>query len=223
MSKTPIELKGSNFTLSVIHIHDARPEEIRLAIEEKITQAAGFLQDAPVVINVADLRRNTSWESISQAMRATKLHVVGVSGCKDNQLKQEIIRSGIPILTEGKAPNYSIAQAISSIKTRIINMPVRSGQTIYACNSDLIVISSVSAGAELIADGNIHIYGTMRGRALAGASGSGECQIFCTHMFPELVSIAGEYWLSDQIPREFLGNAARLSLQDSTLTIHSLI
>ncbi len=63
-------------------------------------------------------------------------------------------------------------------KTRIVNTPVRSGQQIYARNADLIVTSSVSAGAELVADGNIHIYGMMRGRALAGASGDRECQIF---------------------------------------------
>lgn len=221
MSQTPIELKGSNFTLSVIHVHDAQPEEIRRAIEEKVEQAPGFLQDAPVVINVAGLSRDTPWEALSQAVLATGLRVVGVSGCRDAKLKQAIVRSGLPLLTEGKAPKRSVAAA--AVKTRLINTPVRSGQQIYARNSDLIVTSSVSAGAELIADGNIHIYGMMRGRALAGASGDGECQIFCTHLSPELVSIAGQYWLSDQIPAEFSGKAARLCLQDGTLTIHPLI
>lgn len=81
---------------------------------------------------------------------------------------------------------------------------MRSGQRIYAPQCDLIVTSHVSAGAELIADGNIHVYGMMRGRALAGASGDRETQIFCTNLMAELVSIAGEYWLSDQIPAEFL-------------------
>ncbi|AHF76850.1 Septum site-determining protein [Sodalis praecaptivus] len=227
MSQTPIELKGSNFTLSVIHVHDAQPEEIRRAIEEKVEQAPGFLQDAPVVINVAGLSRDTPWEALSQAVLATGLHVVGVSGCRDAKLKQAIVRSGLPLLTEGKAPKRSVAEAPApapaAVKTRLINTPVRSGQQIYARNSDLIVTSSVSAGAELIADGNIHIYGMMRGRALAGASGDGECQIFCTHLSPELVSIAGQYWLSDQIPVGFSGKAARLCLQDGTLTIHPLI
>ncbi|WP_074013667.1 septum site-determining protein MinC [Candidatus Sodalis sp. SoCistrobi] len=227
MSQTPIELKGSNFTLSVIHVHDAQPEEIRRAIEEKVEQAPGFLKNAPVVINVAGLGRDTPWESVSQAVLATGLHVVGVSGCSDSKLKQAVVRSGLPLLTEGKAPKRSVAQVPAptpaAVKTRLINTPVRSGQQIYARNSDLIVTSSVSAGAELIADGNIHIYGMMRGRALAGASGDGECQIFCTHLSPELVSIAGQYWLSDQIPAAFAGKAARLCLQDGTLTIHPLI
>ncbi|KYP97333.1 septum formation inhibitor [Sodalis-like endosymbiont of Proechinophthirus fluctus] len=227
MSQTPIELKGSNFTLSVIHVHDAQPEEIRRAIEEKVEQASGFLKDAPVVINVAGLSRDTHWEALSQAVLATGLHVIGVSGCRDTKLKQAIIRSGLPLLTEGKALKRSVYEAPTPaqtvVKTRLINTPVRSGQQIYARNSDLIATSNVSAGAELIADGNIHIYGMMRGRAVAGASGDGECQVFCIHFSPELVSIAGQYWLSDQIPAEFSGKAARLCLQEGTLTIHPLI
>ena len=83
--------------------------------------------------------------------------------------------------------------------------------------------ANVSAGAELIADGNIHIYGLMRGRVLAGAAGDTESQIFCTHLHAELISIAGQYWLSDQIPGEFAGKAAKLSLVNNELTINNLI
>ena len=101
-------------------------------------------------------------------------------------------------------------------------MPVRSGQRIYAPNSDLIVTANVSAGAELIADGNIHIYGLMRGRVLAGAAGDTESQIFCTHLHAELISIAGQYWLSDQI-RANSRKAAKLSLVNNELTINNLI
>ncbi|WP_413738715.1 septum site-determining protein MinC [Sodalis sp. RH21] len=227
MSQTPIELKGSSFTLSVIHVHDAQPEDIRQALQEKIEQAPAFLKDAPVVINVATLTRDTDWEQLRQAFIATGLHVVGVSGCKDDRLKQAIVRSGLPLLNEGKAQKRTAAPAAiappaAALKTKRIDVPVRSGQQIYARDCDLIVTSSVSAGAELIADGNIHIYGMMRGRALAGASGDAQCQIFCTHLSPELVSIAGQYWLSDQIPAEYAGKAARLSLQDNTLTIQPL-
>ena len=107
-------------------------------------------------------------------------------------------------------------------KTRLIDTPVRSGQRIYARQCDLIVTSHVSAGAELIADGNIHVYGMMRGRALAGASGDRETQIFCTNLMAELVSIAGEYRLSDQIPAEFYGKAARLQLVENALTVQPL-
>nr|WP_113866221.1 septum site-determining protein MinC [Brenneria salicis]NMN91581.1 septum site-determining protein MinC [Brenneria salicis ATCC 15712 = DSM 30166]RBP63051.1 septum site-determining protein MinC [Brenneria salicis ATCC 15712 = DSM 30166]RLM30791.1 septum site-determining protein MinC [Brenneria salicis ATCC 15712 = DSM 30166] len=226
MSQTPIELKGSSFTLSVVHLHDPQPEVIYQALQEKIEQAPAFLKNAPVVINVAALTAETDWIKLQQAIASTGLHVVGVSGCKDEQLKQAITQAGLPLLSEGKAqrrPPESVAAAPAAVKTKVINTPIRSGQQIYARNCDLIVTSSVSAGAEVIADGNIHIYGMMRGRALAGVSGDVHSQIFCTHLAAELVSIAGRYWLSDQIPASYVGQTARINLNllDNDLNIHS--
>ncbi|MEN4767502.1 septum site-determining protein MinC [Duffyella gerundensis] len=230
MSQTPIELKGSSFTLSVIHLHHTQPEVVSQALQDKIDQAPAFLKNAPVVLNVSSLNGAVNWKEMQQAIAATGLRIVGVSGCKDDALKRMITRAGLPVLSEGKeskpqaeALPEPIVQAPEASKTRIINTPVRSGQQIYARNADLIVTSSVSAGAELVADGNIHIYGTMRGRALAGASGDRDCQIFCTSLSAELVSIAGEYWIMDQLPAEFFGKAARLCLQDGVLTIKTLL
>ncbi|HEX4503243.1 MAG TPA: septum site-determining protein MinC [Scandinavium sp.] len=231
MSNTPIELKGSSFTLSVVHLHEAKPEVIRQALEDKIAQAPAFLQHAPVVVNISSLADVTRWEPLQQAISATGLRIVGVSGCKNPKLKAEIDRAGIPLLTEGKEkaaraiPVAAPAPApiVTPVtKTRMIDTPVRSGQRIYAPNCDLIVTNHVSAGAELIADGNIHIYGMMRGRALAGASGDREAQIFCTHLAAELVSIAGEYWLSENITADYYGKAVRLRLDKAALTIEPL-
>ncbi|MDW8846357.1 septum site-determining protein MinC [Erwinia sp. MMLR14_017] len=229
MSQTPIELKGSSFTLSVVHLHHADPEVVRQALQDKINQAPAFLKNAPVVLNMASLTGEVNWRLMQQAIVSTGLHIVGVSGCKDESLKRIITRAGLPLLSEGKEQKQTVevvepAQPVETpaVKTRVINAPVRSGQQIYAKNCDLIVTSSVSAGAELIADGNIHIYGMMRGRALAGASGDRECQIFCTSLSAELVSIAGEYWIMDQIPAEFFGKASRLCLSDGALTIQTL-
>ncbi|KNC09611.1 septum formation inhibitor [Klebsiella sp. RIT-PI-d] len=231
MSNTPIELKGSSFTLSVVHLHEAKPEVIRQALEDKIAQAPAFLRHAPVVVNVSTLDVPFNWLPIQQAITATGLRIIGVSGCKDPALKAEIDRAGFPLLTEGKEkvirpvpadepPAPAVVTPVT--KTRLIDVPVRSGQRVYAPQCDLIVTSNVSAGAELIADGNIHVYGMMRGRVLAGASGDREAQIFCTHLTAELISIAGEYWLSDQIPAEFYGKAARLRLANDALSIEPL-
>ncbi|GAA0472364.1 MULTISPECIES: septum site-determining protein MinC [Tatumella] len=236
MSQTPIELKGSSFTLSVVHLHHSQPGVIRQALQEKIAQAPAFLKNAPVVLNISSLSAGVNWPKMQQAIVETGLRIVGISGCKDEQLKLLIQAAGLPVLTEGKEarnpresepqPEPVIAAPVADsekfAKTRIIHTPVRSGQQIYAKNADLIVTSSVSAGAELVADGNIHIYGTMRGRALAGASGDQNAGIFCTHLAAELVSIAGEYWIMDQIPAEFFGQAARLSLTDGVLSIKTL-
>ncbi len=231
MSNTPIELKGSSFTLSVVHLHEAKPEVIRQALEDKIAQAPAFLRHAPIVVNISSLAEVTQWKPLQQAISATGLRIMGVSGCKNPELKAEIDRAGIPLLTEGKekAPRIAPVEAPAPVpiatpvtKTRLIDTPVRSGQRIYAPNCDLIVTSHVSAGAELIADGNIHIYGMMRGRALAGASGDREAQIFCTHLAAELVSIAGEYWLSENITADYYGKAVRLRLDEAALTIEPL-
>lgn len=235
MSQTPIELKGSNFTLSVVHINHPQPEVVLKALQEKIAQAPAFLANAPVVVNVASLNSTVDWKSMHQAISQSGLKIVGISGCKDEQLKAQVTSLGTPLLNEGKVSVQKASPASQEplepvqtqeedkvFRTRIVNTPIRSGQQIYARNADLIVTSSVSAGAELVADGNIHIYGTMRGRALAGASGDTEAQIFCTHLAAELVSIAGEYWIMDQIPSEFFTKAARLALREGTLAIESL-
>ncbi|AUX93692.1 septum site-determining protein MinC [Mixta gaviniae] len=234
MSQTPIEFKGSSFTLSVVHLHHTHPDVVRQALQDKIDQAPAFLKNAPVVLNVAALDGDVNWKQMQQAIASTGLRIVGVSGCKDEALKRMIARAGLPILSEGKeqkkSPEPEPVAAPAPVpvpenvvtKTRLVTTPVRSGQQIYARNADLIVTNSVSAGAELVADGNIHIYGMMRGRALAGASGDRDCQIFCTSLSAELVSIAGEYWLMDQIPAEYFAKAARLSLKDGALTIQTL-
>ncbi|MDF7680923.1 septum site-determining protein MinC [Enterobacteriaceae bacterium ESL0689] len=228
MSNTPIELKGSNFTLSIVHLHDANPEVIRQALMDKIAQAPAFLHHAPVVVNISRIENDINWCAMYEAITSTGLHVMGISGCKIPQLKAEINRAGLPLLTEGKEkaappPAVELSPPVNlCARTRLIDLPVRSGQRIYATNGDLIVTSPVSAGAELIADGNIHVYGMMRGRILAGANGNREAQIFCSHLAAELVSIAGVYWLSDNIPAEFYGKAARLSLGTTALTIQPL-
>jgi septum site-determining protein MinC len=104
-------------------------------------------------------------------------------------------------------------------KSRLITQPVRSGTQIYARGADLVVTASVSPGAEIMADGNIHVYAALRGRALAGAGGDAEARIFCSRLEAELVSIAGHYLVSDQIPPEHRGLPVQIALVDDRLTI----
>lgn len=102
MSNTPIELKGSSFTLSVVHLHEAEPKVIRQALEDKIAQAPAFLKHAPVVINVSGLESPVNWPALQEVVTSTGLRIIGVSGCKDAALKAEIDEMGLPLLTEGK-------------------------------------------------------------------------------------------------------------------------
>ena len=100
--------------------------------------------------------------------------------------------------------------------------PVRSGQQVYAQNRDLTVCATVGAGAEVIADGSIHIYGALRGRALAGASGLATARIFCRDFNAELVAIAGTYKVLEEIPKQLLGKPVQIWLDNDSLRIEEL-
>ena len=100
--------------------------------------------------------------------------------------------------------------------------PVRSGQQVYAQNRDLTVCATVGAGAEVIADGSIHIYGPLRGRALAGAQGWEQARIFCREFHAELVAIAGHYKVLKEIPKELRGKAVQVWLDQGQLRIAAL-
>ena len=100
--------------------------------------------------------------------------------------------------------------------------PVRSGQQIYADNRDLTVLTTVGAGAEVIADGSVHIYGPLRGRALAGAQGNEQARIFCREFHAELVAIAGHYKVLEDIPKELRGKAVQVWLEDGQINIAAL-
>jgi septum site-determining protein MinC len=103
--------------------------------------------------------------------------------------------------------------------SKIISRPVRSGQKVYAEGADLIVLSQVGQGAEVLADGNIHIYGALRGRALAGALGDTNARIFCQQMDPELIAVAGNFLLSESLDESISKKPAQVSLQDGVLYV----
>ena len=124
----------------------------------------------------------------------------------------------LPLSNPPPTPSSSIERGAET-RTRLINQPVRSGTQIYARGADLIVTAAVSPGAEIMADGNIHVYGPLRGRALAGAAGDAEARIFCSRFEAELVSIAGHYLVSEQMPAEERGFPVQIALVDDRLTI----
>lgn len=104
----------------------------------------------------------------------------------------------------------------------LVTRPVRSGQRVYAAGGDLSITAAVSSGAELMADGNIHIYGPLRGRALAGMNGNLDARIFCLDLQAELVSIAGHYRVSEHIPKELRGVPVQIFLDQKILRIEKI-
>jgi septum site-determining protein MinC len=116
------------------------------------------------------------------------------------------------VVDPGKAPQPGRMQTSN----------VRSGQQLYAENCDLTVMATVGAGAEVIADGSIHIYGTLRGRALAGAQGNTTARIFCREFHAELVAIAGHYKVLDDVPDTLRGKAVQVWLEQDQIKIAAL-
>ncbi|MGY3264177.1 septum site-determining protein MinC [Lysobacter sp. HA35] len=120
------------------------------------------------------------------------------------------------------APVAAPAAASTSQPGMVQSAPVRSGQQVYADNRDLTVLASVGAGAEVMSDGSIHIYGALRGRALAGAQGYEQARIFCREFHAELVAIAGHYKVSEDIPAHLLGKPVQVWLEAGQLRIEAL-
>jgi len=104
----------------------------------------------------------------------------------------------------------------------VIRQPVRSGQLIYAEKNDLIVLAPVNPGAQIVADGNIHVYATLRGRAVAGAQGYSDARIFCQKFEAELVAIAGAHVTFEDIPRDRLGKPSQVFLHNGACVISAL-
>jgi septum site-determining protein MinC len=136
-----------------------------------------------------------------------------------------------PAPAEAQAAPAPSAETASSVgeeqhpqaaPSKVVVHPVRSGRQIYAQGGDLIVLASISPGAELIADGHIHVYGALRGRALAGIAGNPQARIFCRSLEAELVSVAGYWRVRDDIPEELIGKPVQIYLGNEQVVIEEL-
>jgi septum site-determining protein MinC len=126
--------------------------------------------------------------------------------------------------TQAQKPKTIVPEPLddASTTTTMITRPIRSGQRIYA-SGDLVVLAQVSAGAEIMAEGNIHVYSTLRGRALAGVQGNVEARIFCSDLQAELISIAGNYKISEDMRDVVSKKAVQVYLQGHTLIIKDIV
>ncbi|EIJ0973507.1 septum site-determining protein MinC [Vibrio parahaemolyticus] len=218
MTHSP-DLKGSSFTLSVLHLSDNEIANTVEFLQEKVSQAPSFFASAPLVINIAKVKGDIDFPALKQGIADAGFIPVGITGSKDKRVQNLASEAGFAIMSASKSPSQAPAKMAP---TKVVRTPVRSGQQIYAKDGDLVVLAHVSAGAEVIADGSIHIHGTLRGRAIAGASGQQEARIICHDLQAELVSIAGDYWLSDQIESEYWQKKVMISKAEESLHLEVL-
>lgn len=135
----------------------------------------------------------------------------------------DAVRPAAPVQPAAAQPAMPASStAPAGAQAKIITEPVRAGQQVYAKNADLIALAQVQPGAELMADGNIHIYSSLRGRAHAGVGGNGNARIFCRSMEAQLISIAGIYLVNDEIEEKFLGQPVQIGCQNETIVMEKL-
>lgn len=236
------QLKGSLFTLSVLQLKSHDLNLLASQLAEKIKLAPRFFNHAPIVIDLHDTELTLDhfdFKELKKILTQNQLIPVGIRGGKQ-EAQAQAEAAGFAIMPEShqvmkksvtetktetaQEAESSDKESASSVVTgsRLITQPIRSGQQIYAQDADLVIVSSVSPGAELLADGNIHVYGTLRGRALAGINGNTRARIFCNRLEAELVSIAGQYKIFEDIQEHNDDHAKQLYLRDGQLIISSL-
>ncbi|PKG57376.1 septum site-determining protein MinC [Shewanella sp. Choline-02u-19] len=218
--QTPrLELKGSSFTLSVLHINSQDMAVITAELDSKLAIAPQFFLGAPLVVNLSAIKTsNFDLLGLKEILTSRQLIIVGITSAlpEINEMAKSI---GLAIIKSGKAASN---QPQMPKTTKIVKQNIRSGQQIYAKNGDLIVIGAVGNGAEVIADGSIHIYGTLRGKAMAGAAGDRNAVIMAQKIEAELVSIAGQYWLTENLQQNGAAQSGCIRLEGESLTVESL-
>jgi len=217
-------VQGAVFTVMVVRAGMLRDPVFETELAEQIRLSPRFFLNAPVVL---DLKDEAEFAEAREILRRHTLSLIGVQNTAPAQL-EAAASAGLasfapnapqPGRSPAREPTRSASATPMAAKTRLVTQPVRSGTQIYARGADLVVTAAVSPGAEIIADGNIHVYGALRGRALAGAGGDVEARIFCSRLEAELVSIAGRYLVSEQLPSEQQGFPVQIALVDERLTV----
>lgn len=221
------QLKGSLFTLTALYLLQTDVDILLHQLEALVKTTPNFFRNAPIIIDLEKVME--SYDNIDFArIKAELVHrgliPIGIRNGNNQQVKAAL-EAGLGVLPQSAKNESGKAKSVTNNKihfSKVVSQPVRSGQQVYAQGGDLIVLASVSPGAELMADGNIHVYGTLRGRALAGVTGDTASRIFCHKLEPELISIAGFYKLRDDIavPEAELG--IQIYLEDEKFQISAI-
>ncbi|MEN8261318.1 MAG: septum site-determining protein MinC, partial [Pseudomonadota bacterium] len=217
--KPAIELKSSSITIPVLRVLRADITAVTTQLSQKISQAPEFFRNAPIILDVHEIagaNGKIDLKALVGRLRSEGMLPVGIRGGSEAQMKTARSLDLASLPDGGSEPKAAAAAqpaapAHEASSTRLVTQPIRSGQRVYAAG-DLVILAQVSAGAEIMADGNIHVYGTLRGRALAGIKGNTECRIFCSDLQAELVSISGHYRISEDIDNSLRGTPVQIYL-----------
>jgi septum site-determining protein MinC len=229
----PFQLRGHSFTMMVLKVTKPGVPDFFSLLGSKVRQAPNFFRHAPVVLDLDDVTVPEGGFDLAAFVAGVREHhllPLGYTG-GSVELQQAAAALGLVPMPAGRAarleharPDTNAAPPPEAVfrPAMIVREPVRSGQQIYAEKTDLIVTAAVGYGAEVLADGNIHVYGALRGRALAGISGDEGARIFCQSLEAELVSIAGLYQVSEDIDKALAKKPVQIGLKDGYLVVEAL-
>jgi septum site-determining protein MinC len=210
------------------------------SLDTQIERAPNFFDGRPVIVDVGPLPRETpDVAGLLHAIAARGIHIIGTEGAHPSWPGLEAWgrplpgagKPGRPIEMPGpqaaapapvKAQAPAPAPASTEPASLLIDHPVRSGQSIAFETGDIIIMGSVASGAEVVAGGSIHVYGALRGRAVAGLAGNPRARIFCRKFHAELVAIDGVYQTADDTPADRIGNPAVAWLDGDIMRITAI-
>ncbi|CAP52581.1 septum site-determining protein MinC [Xanthomonas campestris] len=236
------ELKIGQVGIANLRIRTLDVPRLVREMQDRVTRAPKLFGRAAVILDFGGLAQTpdlATAKALLDGLRSAGVLPVALAyGTSEIDLLSQQL--GIPLLAKFRAqyetaavsppppppPPPARAEPAAPVARpapgRMQRNAVRSGQQLYAENCDLTVLSTVGAGAEVIADGSIHIYGTLRGRALAGAQGNPDARIFCRDFHAELVAIAGHYKVLDDVPMDLRGKAVQVWLEQDQIKIAAL-
>ncbi len=226
-----IRIKGRSF-LAVVLSPESPVDQWLERLDDLAARSAGFFLSRPVVLDVSELPLDKA--GLKELLAALTERNVGIMGIEG--VRPSMIEPGMPPSLKGGKPAsdvevepVAIAAELPEEKPRaagevravvpslVINEPVRSGQSIMFPEGDVTVIGSVASGAEIIAGGSVHIYGALRGRAMAGSLGNVSARIFCRKLEAELLAIDGVYKVAEDIDDKLRGQPVQLWLENDTI------
>jgi septum site-determining protein MinC len=236
-SSISYEIKSADLALVALLLKTTQMSVLMQDLAHQLSETPDFFDQEPVVIDLAELPETEKTQAIDfpqllALLRSHKMVPIALrSGTPEQMqagkaaglvdatyariLKTAATSAAAPAQTpQANSPALKTAEVAVALGALVIDKPLRSGQQVYAKGRDLVVLAMVNPGAEVIADGNIHVYSALRGKAIAGAKGNSEAMIFAQSMEPELISIAGVYRTSENaLPSEIWGKAAQVSLR----------
>ena len=226
----PFDMKAGQFTVPTLVLRERDTDALDRFLAEQVARSPGFFNRAPVAIDISQLPDGEVVGDLAIVVGILRGHgmiPIGVRGAATEQHEQ-IAALELALMpaarrpASARPPSVGPATSTNAAQTLIVEKPVRSGQRLYARGGDLVLLAGVSSGAEVIADGHIHAYRPLRGRAMAGVSGDVTARIFCRELGAELISIAGRYRVSENLESRYLGRSVQIALQGDHLHFEML-